>query len=228
MKKRNQKMKKLRTLIVVAMIAAMSLMFITDDVSARGGSRGGGSRSFSSSRSKPASRPSKTRVAPKRISKPKSSSKRSVTTPKRTPAQQKSFETAKKNGTVFKSKTAAQSAFKKNNAAKYPSTYKTKPATRPSHIPQTTMVGGKSVNVIYNVDRGCYGYGMGSAFSPYNSFADLAMLSILMRQNHYVVNSPTRVVVQQQRASWVCPVTAGIVIFGILATVILLSRKKKD
>lgn len=224
-------MKKLRTLIVVAMVAAMSFMFVTENVEARGGSRSS-SRSSFSSRSRPTSRPSVTRPASK-PSKPRSSSTRSITAPKRTPAQQKSFETAKKNGTVFKSKSAAQSSFKTANATKYPSTYKTKPATRPDHIPQTTMVGGKSVNVTYNVERGCYGYGMGSAFSPYNSMADLVMLNMLMQRNHYVVDSPivhqsTRVVVRQQRASWVCPVTVVTVLFGILAVVILVSIKKSD
>ena len=115
---RRHSMKKFRKVTLVLLVAVAFLFSGMSDLFARGGSRGGGSRSSSSrsSYSRPSkSTPSKstrsapkktavksTRSAPKKTTvkstKPKTSS-RTVTSPKRTAAQQKSFEASKKNGT---------------------------------------------------------------------------------------------------------------------------------
>ena len=92
---------------------------------------------------------------------------------------------AKKNGTSFKSRKAATAAFKKKNATKYTSNYKSKPATRPNHIPQTTSVGGRNVNVTYNVGHGGYGYMGVGGWVMYSVMADVAMTNALMRNQGY-------------------------------------------
>jgi cytoskeletal protein RodZ len=181
----DRKMKKMHKVAMVLLVAVMFLFAGMSDLFARGGSRGGGSRSFSRPSSSRTSRPSSSRTST-RSTKP-SSSKRTTTAPKRTAAQQKSYEKAKANGTAFKSKSAATSAFKQKNASKYTSTYKTQPATRPSHIPQTTKVGNSNVNVTYNVNQGGYGYmhpTLGT-WMMYDAMTDAVMLSMLMKNNHY-------------------------------------------
>lgn len=200
-------MKKLRTLFVIALVSLMGLAIVTEDTFARG-SRSSRSRSYSKPkaapvrRATPARKATPAKVAPKPAPvKSWSGTKKTTTTTTRktakapmTSAQQKSLETAKKNGTSFTSKTAATDAFKTKHASTYTSKYPTKPAARPTHIPETTMVNGKSTPVVYNAERGSYGYGVGSAFSPYNSMSDLVMLSILMDRNHYVVQPMAPVV----------------------------------
>jgi len=70
--------------------------------------------------------------------------------------------------------------------SKYTSKYTTKPATRPTHIPETTTVGGKTVNVTYNSAHGGYGYmGPSGTWMMYDAMSDAVMLSALMSQNHY-------------------------------------------
>ena len=136
--------------------------------------------------------PAKRKAAPKRGdktggatkkkdwgSKKKTSSKK-----KPTKADQKAYDRAKANGTTFKDRKSAAASFKKKNAAKYGSTYATKPATRPGHIPPTYVgSGGTTYNISYNQGHGGYGY-MNSlgAFIVYNAMADIAMAPYYNRQ----------------------------------------------
>ena len=77
---------------------------------------------------------------------------------------------------------------KSKNAGKYPSKYAAKPATRPEHIPATTQVGGKPVNVTYNVNQGGYGYmGASGSWMMYDTMRDVAIMSLLMNRNGYHV-----------------------------------------
>ena len=213
--------------MLVALVVAFSGI---SDLMARGRSGGGGFRSSSSRssfKSRSPKRSSTSRSTPKKATVKKAStkktvsgtSKRSTAAPKRTPAQQKSFETASKNGTVFKSKSAAQSAFKQKNATKYTSKYASKPATRPSHVPATTQVGGRSVNINYNSGMGGYGYTNSlGAFIMYDMMSDAMMMNRMMTQSNYVVNTPriapARTVVVHRTAGSVL-VTVLCWIFGI-------------
>lgn len=158
--------------------------------------RGGGSRSRSTPRAK-AQRPK----TPKVTKRPKadvrrgdktggaskkgfgSGKKKAGKNKKATKADQKAYDKAKANGTAFKDRQSAAASFKKKNAAKYTTTYASKPATRPGHIPQTTMVGGTSTTIIYNQGGGGYGY-MNSlgTFMLYNAMADAAMAPYYNRQ----------------------------------------------
>lgn len=230
-------MKKLKTLAVVALVSLMSLAVVTEDAFARGG-RSGGSRSYSRPAPRPAPRPTVRKVTPVKATPAKSwgskkaiapKTGRATAKPKMSAAQTKSLETAKKNGTTFKSKDAATAAFKAKEAGKYPSKYPTQPAKRPEHIPSTTMVNGKSVNVTYNVERGCYGYGSGpglGTFIAYNMMSDAIMRDRYMARSHYMVQP---VMVQQPVVVRTGPsigtiiiITLGIVI--VLAVIVVKSK----
>jgi hypothetical protein len=244
-------MKKLKMMFMVALVAVLSMTFVSEDVLARGGSRSSSrsssSRSSSSrsrSYSKPAPRKTYSKPAPRKTvtrkatpSKAKSSRVASKT--KMSPAKQKSLETAKKNGTSFKSKSAATAAFKTKQAGKYPSKYATKPATRPSHIPQSTMVGGRSVNISYN--NGGYGYtnGMGT-WMAYSMMSDAIMMNTMMNRSNYIVHNPvaqsyrTPVVVHRTGPSigtvlvWVFVIIIGIVVFAVVVVPILSGNSNSD
>jgi hypothetical protein len=174
--------------ITLAVIVAVAFMFASvGELAARGGRSGGGGGFRSSGRSRSTTRSTRsTRSTRKAPSKKSASKARTKAAPKRTAAQQKSYEAAKKNGTAFKSKADATKAFKTKNAKQYTSKYAAKPATRPSHIPQTTSVNGKNVNVTYNVSHGGYGYmnPMGT-WMMYDAMTDAIMLSALMSRNNY-------------------------------------------
>ena len=169
----------------------------------RGGSRSGGSsRSFGGSRrvtppkrSAPPKRnfggskakPKSKATAPKGGSKAKSGTKAKATHKPLSKTDKAAFDKAKKSGTAFKSRKAAATDFKAKNAGKYPSKYGSKPATRPTHIPQTTSVGGNTYNISYNAGHGGYGYmGVGGAWMAYSVMADVAMTSMLMSRSGYV------------------------------------------
>lgn len=92
-----------------------------------------------------------------------------------------------KVGNVTMTKDQAISDFKTKHASTYTSSYKSEPSARPSHIPQSTTVGGKSVNVTYNVNHGGYGYihPLTGAWMAYDVMSDVAIYSALMSQHNY-------------------------------------------
>lgn len=178
---------------------------------------GGGSRSFRSSprRSTPTrttpekkstwgnksknksisgSRNKKTPTKKSALSKKKTTTKGKKTVAKKTKrklskADKKLAAKAKKSGKYHKDRKSARADFKKKNAAKYTSKYKTKPATRPSHIPPSTMVNGTSVNINYNAGYGGYGYMMGGRWMMYDMMTDMIMIDAMMNRTGYVVAS---------------------------------------
>lgn len=124
-------------------------------------------------------------------SKPK---KKFVTAPKNSKqykkwsaADKKLASKAKSKGTSFKSRKQAVVDFKRKNSGKYKSTYAKKPDERPKHIPETYKdKSGNTYNVTYNQDRGGYGYmGPSGRWIMYDAMTDIAMMSLLMRQNDY-------------------------------------------
>ena len=150
------------------------------------------------------------------------------TAPKRkmSAADQKLAAKAKKSGKSFTDRKSAVADFKKKNATKYPSAYKAKPTTRPDHIPQTTSVGGRNVNVTFNVDRGGYYYPNSlGALILYSAVADLAMQNRLMARQGYwdptmrtgAVIATTPVVVHTNSGSgfiWFIVICSVLVVFG--------------
>lgn len=103
----------------------------------------------------------------------------------KSPADKALYEKAKMQGTSFKTRDEAVKDFQTKNAGKYTNKFTSEPATRPSYIPSTTMVGGHSYTVIYNPGMGGYGYYNGATWIMYDAMRDAAMMGMLMNQNHY-------------------------------------------
>jgi len=75
--------------------------------------------------------------------------------------------------------------FQQKYAPKYTSTFSSEPTTRPSYIPQTTVVGGTTYNIYYDQSHGGYGYWNGGAWTAYSVVRDAVMLDALMHQHNY-------------------------------------------
>jgi hypothetical protein len=118
--------------------------------------------------------------------------KKKVVTPKKpiSATDKKRIAAARTSGNYYTDKKSAQAKFKKEYGAKYTSSYKTKPATRPEHIPQTYSSGGKSYNITYNVNHGGYGYmGPSGSWIMYDMMADQVMYNRYRRHHGYVMES---------------------------------------
>jgi len=192
------------------LIAMLSIAFVGDAMARRSG----GSRSSSSSRS--SSWGSSSKSSSSKSSGWGSSSKSKSTAPRSAPAKAKTMHpapkkttvkkivpkkpisaadkkriaSAKSSGKYHKDKKSAQAAFKKNNAGKFPSKYATKPTERPSHVPQSTSVGGKSYNVTFNSTHGGYGYmGPSGSWMMYDAMSDIVMMNMMMQRRGYVIES---------------------------------------
>lgn len=184
--------KSFKVLAIALLLVVGSLLIVPEDVSARG--RSGGFRSSSSRSSFSRSTPSRSKSYSSSRSKSTpskswgkkstSSGSRSTTaSKKKATADQAAYKKAVANKTAYKTKADATSAFKKNNASKYPSKYTTQPAARPSHIPAT--YNGQSM-MFHNGGYGTWSGGMGiGVFSPYNTMTDMIMLNMLMSRNSY-------------------------------------------
>ena len=179
--------------VACAIAIASILLLVADDAFARrmGGFSGGrsfsslgSSRSFSSRSTRSAfgssSRTSTTRSS---LSGTRGVSSRSNTSG----VSRSQYERSRAAGTTFQNRSQAESAFRQRNAGQFPSRYATQPSTRPSHIPQSTRVDGRNVNVTYNAGLGGYGYlhpTLGT-WILYNAMTDAAMMSILMSRGGY-------------------------------------------
>jgi len=197
------------------LLALVLTVAFIGDVEARRGGGGGFSRSSSSSSrsswgsSSSKSSPSKSswgksstskttanRSATKPVNKTMHPAPKRTTTKKIVPKKpisatdKKRIASAKSSGKYYKDKKSATEAFKKQNAGKYQSKYTTKPATRPTHIPQTYSAGGRSYNVTFNSTHGGYGYmGPLGTWIMYDMYADEMMRQRMMRQSGYVIES---------------------------------------
>ena len=204
MKMRGMKSRKTRTLKILAVAFAVLFMFafVTDGAFARGGFRGGGFRSSSGFRSFGASRSSSSlfswgstrpRTATNGAGAGSVGGSRSSFS-----AQRNLYDTARRNGTTFSSRTAATQAFQSKYASRYSSRFAAQPSVRPSYIPQSTMVDGRPMNIVYNAQYGGYGYmnPLLGHWVMYNALADTAMLGLLMNQNGYWYGAPPMYVSQ--------------------------------
>lgn len=118
----------------------------------------------------------------------------STTSQSATHADTRTYEIAKSSGKAFTTKSEALEHFKKTEASKYTTTFKTEPKTRPTYIPKTYSVGGQNVNIVYH--NGGYGYyhPVTHTWMAYNVMHDMAMMSMLMGNHGYYVGSPPVVV----------------------------------
>lgn len=154
--------KKGGTLFACFIIALVTMLSFPADALAKGGKGGSRSSSRSSSKSKPSSRSNTSAKSTKNSNKSWGSSKKSTASKQKTTADKKLHDRAKAQGTQFKDRKSATTAFaaKKGPELKKanPVTFASQPATRPSYVPQNTTVGGNTYNVSYNQSRGGYGY----------------------------------------------------------------------
>lgn len=98
------------------------------------------------------------------------------------------YEKAVKSGKAFKSRDEALNDFKQKKSAEYKNSFDKEPTTRPSYIPQKTNVGGVDYNVSYNPNTHSYGYyGAGGGWNAFDVFRDVALISLLMDKDDYVV-----------------------------------------
>ncbi|MCH2205698.1 MAG: hypothetical protein MK132_07495 [Lentisphaerales bacterium] len=142
---------------------------------------------------------------------------------------QKSNQTRK----TYSSRSEAVRSFEKANKEKYTSTYKTKPGTRPSHIPQQTTYNNRPYNVDYNPTFGGYGhFGPSGAWIAYSVFRDAAMMSMLMRSQNYHYTSPMTSsghhnshYVQQRRGSSIGSIIGFMFFMGIITVSIFVIRQ---
>ena len=189
-------MRTTRTRLIAAALAAALVVIPASEAFARGGFRGGGFRtpsfrSLGTSRPLGASRP---------LSGWGSATRPSLNASPATPrlggisgnrsgvaAQRGLYDSAKRNGTLFSSKTEASQAFKSRYSKDYASTFASEPAVRPSYIPNSAVVGGRDVNIVYNPGLGGYGYlhpGLGT-WMLFDALADAAMLDHAMSNRGY-------------------------------------------
>ena len=184
----------------VVVLTMFALFAMPDALAQRGG------RSRSKPRSKPRSTPRK--ASPKKTSKKtvkKNSSwgkkKAKASSSKGSKADKALYENAKRNGTSYKTRGEASSAFKTKMAnqkradgnSTYSSKYATQPGSRPGHIPQSCKSGGNTYNISYNTQYGGYGYmGMGGTWMMYDAMADAAMMGMLMRNQGYYYGAAPR------------------------------------
>lgn len=124
--------------------------------------------------------------------------------------------------------------FKAKNANKYPTTFDTKPATRPSYIPPTTNYNGTNRPIEYNPATRSYGFfdDLGK-FMIYDAITDIALNNFKNDEKIYVqnvseLNKQEAVALQQENDEsnvtnfflWFFGIAIGIMIIGcILASV---------
>ena len=183
----------------IMFVLALSLVCVDNAEAKRGG---GGFRSSRSSRpSTTRSRSTRNRTTTRRgaSSKRPSSASRS-----KAAAERSRYQKAKSSGRAFKNKSAAVKDFRSRAKTdpkirasmkkKYPTSYSKRPATRPSHIPQSYQ----GHNVMYQ--GGGYGYMNNGVFTAMTTMMLMSTMSNSMMasnmQNHgyYVGNAPPVVV----------------------------------
>lgn len=207
--------KQLAVSLVMAMVAFTSLN-AGGFSSSRSSGGGGSSRSssFSSSRSSPSvSRPSPSVSKPSSpaISKSSTPAVSKPSAPVASPPKT-GFSSSTKTTTVTNSKPVVSTPktafdksqairsitppkpkeqyiadFKAQNAVKYPTTFSSPPAQRPSYIPPTTVYNGQSTTIYYNQQAGGYGFlnGLGQ-FMIYDAITNMATRAFDKDQTEYV------------------------------------------
>ncbi len=141
-------------------------------------------------------------------------------------ARRSVYDTARRSGTLYSTKAEAQSAFSSRYASQYGSTFQSEPATRPNWIPQSTLVGGQSVNVTYNPGLGGYAYlhpTLGT-WMLYNAMSDAIMLDSLMNHHNYYYGAPVYMSHGQSWINFALFLLVALVVASALARVVRRAR----
>lgn len=195
-----------------------------------GGFSSGGRSSFSSPKTSSSSKRSTSSSSTKSSSfKPASQNKGSSAPKYKSTTDKVAYEKAVKSGTAFKTRDEAVKDFSAKHGAKYTSTFPKEPVTRPSYIPQTTTVGGRSYNINYNPQYGGYGY-MNSlgTWMMFDALTDAATMTMLMNNHGYYTGSPYAEAPKAQQKSddssgifWIIIYCIGIFLLVVLLAIIL-------
>lgn len=192
---------------IIALAISAFVFFCEGSVFARGGFSGGGFKSAPSFRSTSARSFSMPRLSspgsgftwgsrqPKAVAKPQSAGSAAV--PRSFGASgaastRSVYDAARSKGTLFASREEATSSFSRSLGSRYASTFASEPATRPTWIPNSTLIGGRSVNIVYNPALGGYGYldPLLGTWILYDAMRDAAMMDRLMAGNGYYWGPP--------------------------------------
>ncbi len=194
-----------RSRLLAGLCAAALILMPATGAFARGGFRGGGFRSSPSLRLSgsarsfkgwgSATRPS-LKASPFSSTRPSALSPSSSSTPRLggisgslsgIGTQRGLFDSARRSGTLFASKTEASRAFRNSYGRDYASTFASEPQVRPSYIPSSAMVGGRNVNIVYSPALGGYGYlhPLLGTWMLYDALSDAAMLDRAMYGRGY-------------------------------------------
>ena len=133
------------------------------------------------------------------------------------------YQRAQRNGTTYRSRGDAESAFRQRYSSQYPSQFSSRPGARPSHIPGSTTLNGRAANVQWVPSLGGYGYRHPTlgTWVLYSAMADAAMMGTLMAGRGYYYGAPPGSAVGGvSRAFW-----NGLVILVIFMVVSSLLRR---
>jgi|GEM_PF-3162349 len=204
-----------RTRIAAAALAALLAFLPVAEASARGGFRGGGFRSASSARSFGG----RSLGSPRGFGLPRQEASRSggwgsatrpdlesprggaavssrlggISGSRSSAASQRGlYDSARRNGTLFSSREEAAQSFRSRYAGDYGSRFASEPSTRPSYIPNSATVGGRSVNIVYSPVLGGYGYihPILGTWMLYDALSDAAMMNYAMSSRGYYWGAP--------------------------------------
>ncbi len=219
---------RLRRRVLLLVAVTLTLLLVADDLFARRGGfsmgRSFSSRGFSASRS--VSRGSvwgSSRARTGTATRQSLSGTRGATARTNTRGVSNAqYQRARANGTTYQTRQQAEQAFVSRNSSQYPSRYSSQPSSRPAHIPQTTRVDGRNVNVTYNSGLGGYGYlhpTLGT-WVLYSAMADAAMLGVLMsNRGYYYGPAPGAYYGGRPSGFW-----TGLAVIAIIVAVFLVMR----
>lgn len=216
---------------LLAMAVVLVLLLAADDLFARRGGfsmgRSFSSRGFSSTRSFSARSWGSSRARSGTATRQSLSGTRSATARSNTRSVSSAqYQRARANGTTFQTRQQAQQAFVSRNSGQYPSRYASQPSSRPGHIPQTTRVDGRNVNVTYNTGLGGYGYlhpTLGT-WVLYSAMADAAMLGVLMSNRGYYYGPPPGAYYGGRPSGF----WTGLAVIGIILAVYFVMRSSSQ
>jgi hypothetical protein len=122
----------------------------------------------------------------------------------------------------YTSQADAASAFRQQQASKYSNSFATQPSVRPDYIPGNISRGGVQYNVVFH--GGCYGYYVGSVWTPLDMAMYMVVTDAMLNNNGYGYG-PQPVVYQQpyqQPGTVVVYHHTGRTILTILGTIVLI------
>lgn len=138
------------------------------------------------------------------------------------------YTRSKQQGTLFKSRTEAQTHFQQKYSTQYTTKFKAEPTVRPTYVPRTYLVGNRTVNVVYSPVYGGYGYyhPLTGSWLMYDVMRDAAMLSVLMSNHGYYYGAPPAEGYVAPAFAWLWLVLGGFFLLFIVVGLIAFARSR--